>query len=57
MALLDIPPPTERAAAAQALLRQRWLRTRWILSAPSLAIIVLFGILPLLIMEIGRAHV
>ena len=52
MALLDIPPPTERAAAAQALLRRRWLRTRWVLSAPSLVIIVLFGILPLLIMVI-----
>ena len=50
MATLDIPAPTERAAAAQAMLRRRWLRTRWGLSAPALLIIGLFGVLPLLIM-------
>jgi spermidine/putrescine transport system permease protein len=46
----DIPAPTPRAAAAQALLRKRWLRSRWGLSGPALVIIGLFGILPLLIM-------
>jgi spermidine/putrescine transport system permease protein len=52
MAMLDIPAPTERAAAAQAMLRRRWLRARWGLSAPALLIIGLFGILPLLIMVV-----
>jgi len=33
-------------------MRRRWLRSRWLLSAPSLVIIGLFGILPLLIMVV-----
>ena len=52
MAALDIPAPTARAAAAQALLRRRWLKSRYGLIAPSLIIIGLFGILPLLIMVV-----
>ena len=50
MAALDIPAPTERAAAAQAFLRRRWLKSRYGLVGPALVVIGLFGILPLLIM-------
>ena len=52
MAALDIPAPTERAAAAQAFLRRRWLKSRYGLVGPALVVIGLFGILPLLIMVV-----
>lgn len=52
MAAVDIPAPTERAAAAQAFLRRRWLKSRYGLVAPALVVIGLFGILPLLIMVV-----
>ncbi len=52
MASLDIPAPTERLLAARELLRRRWLKSRYSLSAPALLIIGLFGILPLLIMVV-----
>ncbi len=52
MAALDIPAPTQRAAAAQALLRRRWLKSRYGLIAPAILVIGLFGILPLMIMVI-----
>ena len=44
--------PSERVVRAQAMMRRRWLRSRWGLAAPALAIIGLFGVLPLLIMVI-----
>ena len=46
------PAPSERVAEAQAVMRRRWLRSRWGLSAPALIIIGLFGVLPLVIMVI-----
>ncbi len=52
MAAFDIPAPTPRAAAAQALLRRRWLKSRYGLAGPALVVIGLFGILPLLIMVV-----
>jgi spermidine/putrescine transport system permease protein len=52
VAAVDIPAPTERAVAAQAFLRRRWLKSRYGLVAPALIIIGLFGILPLLIMVV-----
>jgi spermidine/putrescine transport system permease protein len=52
VAAVDIPAPTERAAAAQAFLRRRWLKSRYGLVAPALVVIGLFGILPLLIMVV-----
>ena len=52
MASLDIPAPTERLLAAREMLRRRWLKSRYSLSAPALLIIGLFGILPLLIMVV-----
>jgi spermidine/putrescine transport system permease protein len=48
----DTPALTERTAAAQELLRRRWLRSRWELAAAALIIIGLFGILPLMIMVV-----
>jgi spermidine/putrescine transport system permease protein len=50
VAAVDIPAPTERAVAAQAFLRRRWLKSRYGLVGPALVVIGLFGILPLLIM-------
>lgn len=44
--------PSARVAEAQALMRRRWLRSRWGLAAPALIIIGLFGVLPLVIMVI-----
>lgn len=44
--------PSERVARAQALMRRRWLRSRYGLAAPALVIIGLFGVLPLVIMVI-----
>src|SRR5579862_4827967 len=44
--------PSERVAEAQAMMRRRWLRSRWGLAAPALLIIGLFGVLPLAIMVI-----
>jgi len=44
--------PSERVAEAQALMRRRWLRSRYGLAAPALVIIGLFGVLPLVIMVI-----
>jgi ABC-type spermidine/putrescine transport system permease subunit I len=52
LAAVDIPAPTARTVAAQALLRRRWLKSRYGLVAPALVIIGLFGILPLLIMVV-----
>ena len=50
MAVADIPAPTERLAAAQAIVRKRWLKSRYGLVGPAIAIIGVFGILPLMIM-------
>ena len=50
--MTQVPTPSERIALAQATTRRRWLWSRWGLSAPSVTIVVLFGILPLLIMVI-----
>ncbi len=50
MTAADIPAPTERLAAAQAIVRKRWLKSRYGLVGPALLIIGVFGILPLLIM-------
>ena len=44
--------PSERVTQAQAVMRRRWLRSRWGLAAPALVIIGLFGVLPLAIMVI-----
>ena len=44
--------PSERVTQAQAVMRRRWLRSRWGLAAPALLIIGLFGVLPLAIMVI-----
>jgi spermidine/putrescine transport system permease protein len=52
MALADIPAPTERLVAAQAIVRKRWLKSRYGLVAPAIVIVGLFGILPLMIMVI-----
>ena len=45
-------PTSERVTQAQAVMRRRWLRSRWGLAAPALVIIGLFGVLPLAIMVI-----
>jgi len=52
MSATDIPAPTERLVAAQALVRKRWLKSRYGLVAPAIVIVGLFGILPLMIMVI-----
>jgi len=52
MSATDIPAPTERLVAAQALVRKRWLKSRYGLVAPAIVIVGVFGILPLLIMVI-----
>ena len=52
MAASDLPAPTERLVAAQNALRRRWLKSRYGLVTPAIAIIGLFGILPLMIMVI-----
>jgi spermidine/putrescine transport system permease protein len=52
MTAADIPAPSERLVAAQALVRKRWLKSRYGLVAPAIVIVGLFGILPLLIMVI-----
>jgi len=52
MTAADIPAPTERLAAAQAIVRKRWLKSRYGLVAPAIVIVGLFGILPLMIMVI-----
>lgn len=44
--------PSERVAEAQAVMRRRWLRSRWGLAGPALLIIGVFGVLPLVIMVI-----
>jgi spermidine/putrescine transport system permease protein len=50
MAASDLPAPSERLAVAQALVRKRWLKSRYGLVGPAIAIVGLFGVLPLLIM-------
>jgi spermidine/putrescine transport system permease protein len=52
MAATDLPAPTARLVAAQGALRRRWLKSRYGLIAPAIAIIGLFGILPLMIMVV-----
>src|SRR6266481_4789590 len=44
--------PSERLAQVRAVMHRRWRRNRWVLSAPAVIIILLFGILPLLIMVV-----
>ena len=52
MTAADIPAPTERLVAAQAIVHKRWLKSRYGLVAPAIVIVGLFGILPLMIMVI-----
>src|SRR5471032_1374513 len=52
MSAADIPAPSERLVVAQALVRKRWLKSRYSLVGPAVVIISLFGILPLTIMVI-----
>jgi spermidine/putrescine transport system permease protein len=49
MSLLAAPAPNERVLTAQALLRRRWIRSRWALVGPAITVITIFGILPLVI--------
>lgn len=49
MTALEIPAANPRIVAAQAMLRRRWLRSRWALVGPALLVITVFGILPLVI--------
>jgi spermidine/putrescine transport system permease protein len=50
MSAIDAPlQPHARVVAAQALLRRRWLRSRWGLVGPAILVIAVFGILPLVI--------